>query len=47
MRDMEFFEGSLNPANALRSIAYDYRFMCENPFYFQPDGIWLFCGAQG
>lgn len=47
MSDMQYFEGSLNPWNMCRSIAFDLRFRRQNPWYFDPCGIWLMCGAQG
>lgn len=47
MSDYEYFKGSLNPVNFFRSLAHDVRFYRANPFYFEPCGIWLFCGAQG
>ena len=31
----------------LRSIHYDSVFYQNNPDYFEPTGIWIFCGAQG
>lgn len=47
MNERDFFTGSLNPANYFKSFAYDIAFMRANPDYFEPDGIWCFCGAQG
>lgn len=45
--DQVYFEGSKNPCNLFRSIGFDLRFFRENPDYFEPCGIWVFCGAQG
>ena len=47
MSDKEFFKGSHNPINVLRSGTFDLRFYRDNPFYFEPSGIWVFCGSQG
>ena len=47
MNERDFFTGSHNPANYFKSFAYDIAFMRANPDYFEPDGIWCFCGAQG
>lgn len=43
----EFTKGSKNPLNALRTILYKIRFAQDNPDYFYPAGIWVFCGPQG
>lgn len=45
--DNMFFEGSKNPINLFKSLAFDIRYIRSNPQYFSPSGIWLFCGAQG
>lgn len=47
MSDKKYFNGSHNPINFFRSLVYDFRFYKSNPFYFEPAGIWVFCGAQG
>lgn len=47
MNDEIFFQGSKNPCNIFRSMAFDLRFFRQNPDYFDPCGIWLFCGCQG
>lgn len=47
MSEKDFFTGSHNPADYFRSMAYNLAFLRENPDYFDPDGIWCFCGAQG
>ena len=44
---MEFTKGSLNPKNLLRTLIYKLRFARDNPDYFYPAGIWVFCGPQG
>ena len=47
MSDIDYFRGSHNCFNFFRSVAHDFRFYRSNPFYFDPCGIWVFCGAQG
>ena len=43
----EFLKGSLNPANIFRTIRHNILFARNNPDYFYPAGIWVFCGPQG
>lgn len=43
----EYLSGSLNPANAFRTIRHNILFARNNPDYFYPAGIWVFCGPQG
>lgn len=47
MNDVPYFRGSHNPLDAFRSLHFDSVFYQSNPDYFHPDGIWVFCGAQG
>lgn len=47
MTEKEYFKGSKNPANIIKSAAFDLAFYRQNPEYFDPCGIWVFCGAQG
>lgn len=47
MSDKQYFTGSHNPINFFKSVGFDLAFMRDNPFYFDPAGIWVFCGAQG
>lgn len=47
MKDLNYFKGSKNPLNLFRSLKFDYQFFKDNPFYFEPCGIWVFCGSQG
>lgn len=44
---VEFTKGSLNPKNFFRTIKYKILFARNNPHYFYPAGIWVFCGPQG
>lgn len=48
MREIkEFSKGSKNPLDAVRAGIYTAKYLIDNPSYFDPDGIWVFCGAQG
>lgn len=42
-----FFKGSLNPNKIFDTLEYRKAFRREHPEYFDPDGILVFCGAQG
>lgn len=39
--------GTLNPARGAKALWYSMRYLMQNPNYFTPDGIWVFCGPQG
>lgn len=43
----EFLSGSLNPKNIFDTIKHNILFARNNPDYFYPSGIWVFCGPQG
>lgn len=43
----EFLSGTLNPSNIYKTIKYNILFARDNPDYFYPAGIWVFCGPQG
>lgn len=43
----EFLEGSLNPRNLIKSYKYKMQFRKLHPTYFDPEGLLIFCGAQG
>lgn len=48
MNDIKTYNpSSLNFANFFQSALYKMAFLRDNPNYFQPDGIWVYCGAQG
>lgn len=48
MRDvLQFTKGSKNPMNILSTLKYKLLFARDNPNYFYPSGIWVFCGPQG
>lgn len=42
-----YFKGSLSPKNAINTLKYVYDFNKGHPFYFKPEGITIFTGAQG
>ena len=42
-----FLEGSLNPFDLIRFIRFKRNFLAEHPEYFEPEGLLVFCGAQG
>jgi hypothetical protein len=39
--------GSLSISKGVSSIQYKYDFLKNNPTYFQPEGLIVFCGPQG
>lgn len=43
----EYTKGSLNPCHIATTLDYKIRFARDNPDYFYPAGIWVFCGPQG
>lgn len=43
----QFLGGSLNPKNIYKTIKHNILFARNNPNYFYPAGIWVFCGPQG
>ena len=43
----DYLSGSLNPANLFKTIKHNILFARNNPDYFYPAGIWVFCGPQG
>lgn len=47
MIEFSLLEGSKNPINFLKVNKYKRRFYKEHPTYFRPDGLLVFCGAQG
>lgn len=47
MIDYTLLEGSKNPINLMKVRRYKKNFYKENPTYFKPDGLIVFCGAQG
>lgn len=47
MNIKDYTSGTLNPIEALRTIKYKIQFARDNPDFFDPAGIWVFCGPQG
>lgn len=43
----EYTRGSKNLMHLFRTLRYKLLFARNNPDYFYPDGIWVFCGPQG
>ena len=43
----EFTKGSASPKNLFDTVKYKVLFARNNPDYFYPAGIWVFCGPQG
>lgn len=39
--------GSHNVVDGVRSLYFKAKFWKDNPRYFYPEGIWVFCGPQG
>lgn len=47
MVSLSSLDGSKNPLNLLRVVSYKKEFYKNHPTYFRPEGILVFCGAQG
>ena len=47
MNIKEYLKGSLNVKHVFSTIKHNILFARENPDYFYPSGIWVFCGPQG
>lgn len=47
MDDLLYMKGSHNILNFFRTARHVRKFYRENPLYFEPCGIWVFCGSQG
>ena len=43
----ELLKGSLNPKHVFDTVKYKIDFRKNNPDYFDPEGIMIFCGSQG
>ena len=46
MISLSSLNGSKNPLNFFSILKYRKEFKRENPTYFDPDGLIVFCGAQ-
>lgn len=47
MINLPSLDGSKNPLNLYHIYRYRKAFYREHPTYFRPDGLLMFCGAQG
>lgn len=47
MNFIPFLKNSLNPLGAAEVIKYNVDFRANNPDYFDPSGLLIFCGSQG
>lgn len=45
--DTKMLDGSMNPYNVVRVVRHNQAFYAEHPDYFRPEGLLIFCGAQG
>lgn len=47
MNIKDYLGGSVNVVNIFKTIRHNILFARNNPDYFYPSGIWVFCGPQG
>lgn len=47
MNIKQYLNGSKNPKKIFKTIRHNLLFARNNPDYFYPAGIWVFCGPQG
>ena len=45
--ELDLLRGSINPKNLIDLAKYKRNFRKENPEYFYPEGLLVFCGSQG
>ena len=45
--DLDLLRGSIDPKNLIDLAKYKRNFRKENPEYFYPEGLLVFCGSQG
>lgn len=45
--DLDLLGGSLNPKNLIDLAKFKFKFKRDNPDYFYPEGLLVFCGTQG
>lgn len=43
----KLLQGSRDPEDLFRTVKYKQEFRSNNPTYFYPDGLLIFCGPQG
>ena len=44
---LKYTNGSKNPKKIIETLKHNILFARDNPNYFYPSGIWVFCGSQG
>lgn len=44
---IKYTRGSKNPKHLFNTLRYKIQYARDNPDYFYPAGIWVFCGPQG
>lgn len=45
--ETRLLDGSMNPINIAKVVKHNQVFYAEHPEYFRPEGLLVFCGAQG
>lgn len=45
--ETKMLDGSMNPYNLVRVVKHNQQFYADHPDYFRPEGLLVFCGAQG
>ena len=45
--ETKLLDGSMNPYNIVKVIQHNQAFYSLHPDYFRPEGLLIFCGAQG
>lgn len=45
--DLDLLGGSVNPKNIFDVMRFKRKFARDNPDYFNPEGLLVFCGSQG
>ena len=45
--DVSMLDGSLNPKYLIETFKFRRKFAKDNPDYFYPQGLLIFCGSQG
>lgn len=45
--ETRLLDGSINPINIAKVVKHNQVFYSEHPEYFRPEGLLVFCGAQG
>ena len=45
--ETRLLDGSINPINIVKVVKHNQVFYADHPEYFRPEGLLVFCGAQG